>query len=102
LLAWERIRYIGSLEYWMGTLLAALVPAKRRALKREGTSWWQWGLLDARNVFYEVNWLNCAASPLNVWTKRIAVVGFLLFAFAVGISPFLTLKDVGLEALFAR
>jgi hypothetical protein len=57
---WEKIDYIGSLEWWIGTIAAALIPGKntKSGKSKEGMKWWEYGRLDVKNAFYEPEWIN--------------------------------------------
>ena len=54
LLLWERSKYIGSLEWTMGTIAAQIIPAR----KITGQKWWQKGQLNVEEAFYNAEWLN--------------------------------------------
>jgi Heparan-alpha-glucosaminide N-acetyltransferase, catalytic len=54
-LGWEKIGYIGSMEWMLGTIAAYLVPGKKG---NKDLKWWQKGLLDVENGFYNAEWLN--------------------------------------------
>ncbi|MCK4816154.1 hypothetical protein KA005_10300, partial [bacterium] len=53
LLAWERVKYTGSLEWTMGTIAVQIIPAR----KIEG-KWWRSGQLNVEEAFYDAEWLN--------------------------------------------
>jgi len=53
---WEKIKYIGSLEWFIRTFTNNIVPARRR-LFGEGVKWWQRGQIDPDRVFYNVDWI---------------------------------------------
>ncbi len=55
--AWERVGYVGSIEWCIGTIAYSVIPAK----KTEGTvqkKWYQKGKLDVEGAFYNAEWLN--------------------------------------------
>ncbi len=54
LLAWERVKYIGSLEWTIGTISAQIIPAR----KVDDQKWWQSGQLNVEEAFYNAEWLN--------------------------------------------
>ncbi len=54
LLAWERVKYIGSLEWTIGTISAQIIPARKVANQK----WWQSGELNVEEAFYNAEWLN--------------------------------------------
>lgn len=53
---WEKKRYIGSLEWALGTIALNLIPG-RRDIKNRG-KWWRKGALDVEGAFYNAEWLN--------------------------------------------
>lgn len=59
LILWEKVGYVGSLEWCIGTLAYALIPSKRLTGSRmAGKKWWQKGQLDVKNAFYDAEWQN--------------------------------------------
>jgi len=54
LLAWERVKYIGSLEWTMGTIAAQIIPARKIVDQK----WWRSGELNVEEAFYNAEWLN--------------------------------------------
>jgi hypothetical protein len=93
LLVWEKKGYIGGLEWWIGSIAHYIIPGKGRELK-EGEAkpkWYQWGMLDVKNAFYEAEWLNIInadevdhenlkESKLAI---RLALTGFIFFPFSI-------------------
>ncbi|MHA1889964.1 MAG: hypothetical protein ACTSYS_03160, partial [Promethearchaeota archaeon] len=57
MLAWERVNYIGSLEWSMKTIAYVLIPARKQAAT-SGRKWWQVGQLNVKESFYNAEWLN--------------------------------------------
>jgi hypothetical protein len=56
---WEKVGYIGSLEWCMLTVVYAIVPARKAGRQEEmRKSWWQKGKLDVNNAFYNAEWLD--------------------------------------------
>lgn len=57
---WEKVDYVGSLEWCIGTIAAALIPGKstKSGKSKEGMKWWEYGRLDVKNAFYEAEWIN--------------------------------------------
>ncbi|HUT79713.1 MAG TPA: hypothetical protein VMZ29_00810 [Candidatus Bathyarchaeia archaeon] len=53
---WEKIRYLGSLEWIIRTFTNNVVPIRRKSFD-EKTKWWQRGLVDVDLTFYNVNWI---------------------------------------------
>ncbi|MHA1734124.1 MAG: hypothetical protein ACTSU5_19450 [Promethearchaeota archaeon] len=59
LVLWEKVKYVGSLEWCIGTLAAVLIPARKvKAEGGEKPKWWQLGQLDVEGAFYKPEWLN--------------------------------------------
>lgn len=54
---WEKVGYVGSIEWMIGSIAAVLIPAKRDPTKK-ALKWWQRGQLDVKNAFYEAEWLS--------------------------------------------
>jgi hypothetical protein len=53
LLLWEKARYIGSLEWTIGTIASLIIPTRRVKDK-----WWRSGKLNVEGAFYNAEWLN--------------------------------------------
>jgi len=51
---WEKIKYIGSIEWMMGTLGAALTPSRWQPERLRNLKWYQKGQLDVQGSFYQV------------------------------------------------
>jgi hypothetical protein len=51
---WEKVRFIGSIEWMMGTIGAAVTPVKWQPENIQGLKWYQKGLLDVEGGFYQV------------------------------------------------
>ena len=58
LLLWEKVNYVGSIEWCIGTIGAAIIPARKKEKAERGPKWWQKGMLDVKGSFYEPEWLN--------------------------------------------
>jgi hypothetical protein len=52
--AWEKIKYLGSIEWMIGTLGAALTPSKWQPESVRNLKWYQKGQLDVQGGFYQV------------------------------------------------
>ncbi|MHA1211591.1 MAG: hypothetical protein ACTSSH_03930 [Candidatus Heimdallarchaeota archaeon] len=55
--AWEKIKYTGSLEWFIKTVSNNVVPIRRNSFE-EGTKWWQRGQINVERNFYNVNWID--------------------------------------------
>ncbi|MEX2684829.1 MAG: hypothetical protein Q6373_024865 [Candidatus Sigynarchaeota archaeon] len=53
MIAWERVKYIGSIEWMIGTIAAYVIPSRKIE-----TPWYRKGELDVKNAFYNAEWLN--------------------------------------------
>jgi hypothetical protein len=51
---WEKIKFLGSIEWMIGTLGAALIPSKWQPEKLRNLKWYQKGQLDVQGSFYQV------------------------------------------------
>jgi len=51
---WEKIKFLGSIEWAMGTLGAALTPSRWRPQSLRNLKWYQKGQLDVQRSFYQV------------------------------------------------
>jgi hypothetical protein len=100
--AWEKIKYIGSLEWFIRTFTNNVVPARRRFCLDK--KWWQRGLIDPDRVFYNVDWIdfNDTEKNLEEESENIPIAGkeskFALILSLVGLFSFLfiILSFVGL------
>jgi len=101
---WEKIKYIGSLEWFIRTFTNNVVPARRR-LFDENVKWWQRGLINPERTFYNVDWVefnNNEDSPTDNETEKKIIVGreskFSLTLSLVGVFSilFIPLSIVGL------
>ncbi len=54
---WERVKYTGTLEWVLGSIAQALIPA-RRAANGKDKRWWQKAQLDVEGAFYNAEWTN--------------------------------------------
>lgn len=85
--AWEKIGYIGSLEWMIGTIASYLIPGKKADKAKK---WWERGQLDVEGAFYNAEWLNIigddetyhASLPESRLTTKIGWLGFLFFPFS--------------------
>lgn len=57
LLGWERIGYIGSLEWSIRTFGNNIVPARRERFDKS-IKWWQRGKIDVENSFKNPEWID--------------------------------------------
>ncbi len=57
LLLWERGKYIGILEWCIGTIGYNLIPGKK-GTARAGKKWWQKGQIDPKESLHDVEWMN--------------------------------------------
>lgn len=85
---WERVGYIGSLEWAIATISKTLIPGKKELSDQK---WWEKGKLDVTNAFYEAEWVNIVNKEeidhINLSESRLSLklgkVGFLFFPFSI-------------------
>lgn len=53
LYSWEKVNYIGSIEWMIGTIAAHLIPGRKSE-----KPWYRKGEIDVKNAFYNAEWLN--------------------------------------------
>ena len=61
---WEKISYIGSLEWFIRTITNNVVPLRRKRFDAS-YKWWQRGKIDPDRVFYNASWITIAHSAAN-------------------------------------
>lgn len=101
LILWEKVDYVGTLEWMMGTIGMHLIPARKEAAKEgpeeleeeacEVTRWWKEGCPNVDEAFYNAEWLNIVEeSEINHKNKsesrlafKISIIGILIFPFAI-------------------
>jgi hypothetical protein len=54
---WEKIKYIGSLEWCIGTIALNLLPTRRDS-SSQSKKWWQKSQLDVDGAFYNAEWID--------------------------------------------
>ncbi len=54
-LLWEKVDYIGSLEWMIGTIGAYLLGTPKKSEKR--VPWYRWGARDQQAMFYKADWV---------------------------------------------
>ncbi len=57
LFGWEKIKYIGSLEWVIRTITNNVVPTRRNSFD-PSVKWWQKGQIDVERTFYKANWID--------------------------------------------
>ena len=57
MVTWEKKRYIGSIEWMIGTLAFTIFP-KRKIGAYKGQIWWERGALNVEESFYAAEWVN--------------------------------------------
>lgn len=57
LLGWERIKYIGSLEWFIRTITNNIIPARKQTFDST-VKWWQRGEIDVENTFTNPDWID--------------------------------------------
>ncbi|MFW9921926.1 MAG: hypothetical protein ACFFDW_01410 [Candidatus Thorarchaeota archaeon] len=64
LLGWEKIKYIGSLEWFIRTITNNVVPVRKRKFD-PSIKWWQKGLIDVEKSFYHPEWIDLSNPELE-------------------------------------
>ncbi|HUU77089.1 MAG TPA: hypothetical protein VMX55_02005 [candidate division Zixibacteria bacterium] len=64
LFGWEKINYIGSLEWFIRTFTNNVIPARRKKFD-SSVKWWQRGQVDVEKTFYNVDWINLGNAELD-------------------------------------
>jgi hypothetical protein len=87
---WEKLRFAGSLEWWVKQTNYFLNPVRRKLLKERGVKWYQAGLLNVEGGLYNANWLNIVEpeeidysnKEESILAKKLAQVGFVFPIFS--------------------
>src|SRR5271157_301612 len=60
LIAWEKVGYIGGIEWMMGEVAAIFGPnfRKSKGSQKENAKWWEHGKMDVDKLFYHPQWLD--------------------------------------------
>jgi hypothetical protein len=56
LVLWEKVGYVGSLEWMIGTIGAYALGIPKKSPEKK--KWYQWGAIDVKNTFYNAEWIN--------------------------------------------
>jgi len=70
LYGWEKIKYIGSIEWFIRLIANNLVPARKDRFG-ESVKWWQKGHIDVENTFYNPEWLDMDATETDIEKEAI-------------------------------
>jgi hypothetical protein len=57
MLLWEKVGYIGSIEWMIGTIGMAIIPVKKNTVNAD-KKWWQKAKLDVQGAFYSPEWMD--------------------------------------------
>ncbi len=88
---WEKVGYIGSIEWMIITLINHISKIKKQnALQDNNLKWWETGKLNVDGVFYNANWINIidkdeidhdnfSESKLSIY---VSILGIFLFPFS--------------------
>lgn len=92
LVLWEKIDYIGSIEWWIGTCQYLLQPIRRKSFidnwkKNRKPNILDYGRLDVDNTFYNAEWVNINEAKdmdpvlLNEskYSRNLAFIGLIFF-----------------------
>ncbi len=99
LIAWEKVGYIGGIEWMMGTVSAAFGKnfRKTKGTTKERARWWEFGKMDVDTLFYKPEWIAIIPKDSQFKEQRLdsklatklAITGFFFGPFsilALGIS----------------
>ncbi len=91
--AWEKIGYIGGIEWMMGTVAAALGKnfRKTKGTTKEHAKWWEYGKMAVQPLFYDALWLDIisrdetylAERRDSQLAKKLGILGFVVGIFAI-------------------
>ncbi|MHA1126572.1 MAG: hypothetical protein ACTSO7_11735 [Candidatus Heimdallarchaeota archaeon] len=57
LIVWEKLKYVGSLEWMIRTIANNIVPARRKRFD-PSVKWWRRGHIDVEGTFYNPEWID--------------------------------------------
>jgi hypothetical protein len=66
---WEKVGFIGSIEWMIGTIAFSLIPSKRDATKVE-KKWYEKGKLDVENAFYKAEWIDVITPDEQYYSQK--------------------------------
>jgi hypothetical protein len=78
-LLWEKVNYVGTIEWMIGTIGMAINPMKRND-QTSNKKWWEKGALDVENAFYNPEWISIYKEEeisIDKWGKilnRMAII----------------------------
>ncbi|MHA1766310.1 MAG: hypothetical protein ACTSVK_08610 [Promethearchaeota archaeon] len=83
-LGWEKIGYIGSLEWMIATIAAYIIPGKKKPAKMK---WWQKGRLNVEGAFYNAEWIDIISiedlksrnQSESLLSYKLGILGFFFF-----------------------
>ncbi|HSQ66296.1 MAG TPA: hypothetical protein VLM85_23900 [Polyangiaceae bacterium] len=90
---WEKVGYVGSVEWMIGTLAALIVPSTKKPSVQEGGQgrrWYQLGMPDVAGAFHGPEWLDIVSEDEirhdqlaeSKLAFKLALLGFLIFPLA--------------------
>jgi UPF0716 family protein affecting phage T7 exclusion len=92
LIAWEKVGYIGGIEWMMGEVSAMFGPLMVKAKSTQGTNlkWWEHGKIDVDRLFYHPQWLNIInrdeayheKKSESIFSVKLAILGLFVGVFA--------------------
>ncbi len=62
--SWEKINYIGSLEWFNKTIAASFIKLRKDNFEKD-TKWWQKGQIDVEKTFYFPEWVDIVEGSKN-------------------------------------
>ncbi|MBN1330277.1 MAG: DUF1624 domain-containing protein [Candidatus Heimdallarchaeota archaeon] len=67
---WEKVKYIGSLEWVIRTIANNIIPSRRLRFDTS-IKWWQRGLIDVDRLFYYPEWIDLSTTIQEKEQKKI-------------------------------
>jgi hypothetical protein len=85
--AWEKIGYIGSLEWMLATIASYLIPGKKTKSEQK---WWERGRLNVEGAFYNAEWIDVVTQDEAYYegqsesrlSYKLGILGFIFFPFS--------------------
>lgn len=104
---WEKLKYTGSLEWFIRTVTYNIVPARKDAFD-ESVKWWQKGQINSEKIFYNPEWIDlndtednktCLQKKESKFSFKLSLIALcsILFIVVNIISLFVSLRARKLE-----
>jgi hypothetical protein len=90
---WEKVGFIGGVEWMMGTVAGALGKnmRKTKGSQKENPKWWELGKMDMEAIFYNVDWIDIFSRDENYkenlrdskLAKKFSIIGLILWPISI-------------------